>query len=230
MSDNAQTAPGSGLFDAVLWGDLGFSTSCHPGADAARDRNLTWLRGHHFFDSAADDAWYRSWDLEGLVGNVYPYVDDPGLDLCNQATTFMTVFDDQFEGRPGDSSVATAATVRTYLEIVDGHPAAALMSPLQAVFTEIWHAWDAAGLSPEWHARARSNWVYCLTAMAHERASLRTGKPLAPDQYLELRRGTSYMPLFLDLIELASGLECPHRNAFAQRPPQERWAFKMGGL
>jgi avermitilol synthase len=209
VPDISFTPPGSELFDAALWGDLGLRALSHPRTDAARERNLSWLRGHGFFGSGAADDWYRSWDLEGLAGGVYPYVDDAGLDLCNQATTFMTVFDDQFEGRPGETSAATAVTVRTYLDIIDGQPGASVISPLGTVFAEIWQDWTTAGMSPEWHARARNNWVYCLTAMAHERASLRAGEPLAPDQYLELRRGTSYMPLFLDLIELAGGIECP---------------------
>ncbi|MEV0036795.1 terpene synthase family protein [Streptomyces sp. NPDC050804] len=209
MYDNADISPGADLFHAVLWGDLGFGRSSHPRTDTARDRNLSWLRGHGFFASAAADDWYRSWDLEGLVGGVYPYADDTGLDRCNKATTFMTVFDDQFEGQPGDTSTAAAVTVRSYLDVIDGRPVAGPVSPLKAMFAEIWQDWSTAAMSAEWHARARDNWVYCLTAMAHERASLRTGEPLAPDQYLELRRGTSYMPLFLDLIELAGGTECP---------------------
>jgi hypothetical protein len=55
----------------------------------------------------------------------------------------------------------------------------------------------------------RNNWVYCLTTMAHERAALKSSELLALDEYLQLRRGSSYMPLFLDLIEAASGVECP---------------------
>ncbi|MGB3443744.1 MAG: terpene synthase family protein [Actinophytocola sp.] len=209
MPATNDAAAWSHLFDAPLWGDLGLQSSAHPQHDDARERNLSWLRGHNFFASAADEDWYRSWDLEGLVGVVYPYVDDAGLDICNQGTAFMTVFDDQFEGLPGDGAATATATVRSYLEIIDGRPGAGLLSPLGTVFAEIWQDWTASGMSPEWQARARNNWVYCLTAMAHERVSLQTRQPLAPDQYLELRRGTSYMPLFLDLIELAGGVECP---------------------
>jgi avermitilol synthase len=208
ISDNSD-ADGADLFDAPLWGDLGFRMQRHPGTDEARERNLSWLRAQGLFASDAAQDWYRSWDLEGLAGAVYPYVDDAGLDICNRATTFMTVFDDQFEGLPGDASTAAAATVRLYLDILDGRPQPDAAPPLQTIFTKIWRDWAASDRSACWHARARNNWVYCLTAMAHERASRRTGQPLTRDQYLELRRGTSYMPLFLDLIELTGRFECP---------------------
>jgi avermitilol synthase len=209
MGSRDAPAPGAGLFDAPLWGDLGCRIARNPRTEAARERNFSWLREHNLFGSERAFSWYQSWDLEGLTGAVYPYVDDAGLDLCNKATTFMTVFDDQFEGEPGDISARACATVRTYLEIIDGSPGASLISPLGSLFAEIWRDWRAAGLSPEWHARVRNDWVYCLTTMAHERAALKSGTLLALDEYLQLRHGSSYMPLFLDLIEAASGVECP---------------------
>src|SRR6202000_504636 len=147
------------LFQAPLWGDLGFRIGFNPGADAARERNLSWLRAHGLFGSEQAFAWYRSWGLEGLVGGVYPYVDDAGLDLCNQATTFMTVFDDQFEGQPGTTSTDALTTVVSYLEILDGQSGARSVSPLGAVLADVWQDWTDAPLSADWHARARIHWV-----------------------------------------------------------------------
>ncbi|MEV7500227.1 terpene synthase family protein [Streptomyces sp. NPDC093018] len=212
-------APGSALFTAPLWGDLEVRSALHPGTEAGRERNLRRLRGRRLFADERAFEWYRSWDLEGLVGAVYPYVDDVGLDLCNYATTFMTVYDDQFEGTSATASAEAAAEVRTCLGVIDERTDVPATSPLTGIFTEIWHEWLRAGLSAEWHARVRTDWVYCLTSMAHERVALRTGRPLLLDQYLWLRRGTSYMPLFLDLIELAGGRECP-RIAFHAPPLQ----------
>jgi hypothetical protein len=51
VPDISCTPPGSELFDADLWGDLGLRALSHPRTDAARERNLSWLRGHGFFGS-----------------------------------------------------------------------------------------------------------------------------------------------------------------------------------
>ncbi|GAA3029570.1 terpene synthase family protein [Actinokineospora globicatena] len=183
--------------------DLPFPLRVNPHWDAARLRNLDWVREHGLVGGERSVRWYSSWDMPLLAAYGFPDATGPGLDLCTDAMAFFFVFDDQFDGPLGRAPDQVARVCQRLIDIV--HGAQAGHDPCSSAFADLWRrSTDSAAAG--WSTRVAHEWEYYFAAHAHEAINRLRGTPGDVEQYLQVRRGIAGTALPVSLGERAAGI------------------------
>ncbi|SES45377.1 terpene synthase family protein [Actinokineospora terrae] len=184
--------------------ELPFPVRVNPHREAARLRNLDWVREHGLVGGDERSVrWYSSWDLPLLAAYGFPDATGPGLDLCTDAMAFFFVFDDQFDGPLGRAPDQVARVCQRLIDIV--HGAQPGHDPCSSAFADLWRR-STDGAAPGWSARVAHEWEYYFAAHTHEAINRLRGTPGDVEQYLQVRRGIAGTALPISLGERAAGI------------------------
>lgn len=178
----------------------------HPSWQAGAERNLAWLAEHRLL-SPRSARLYDLFQSERLVGYVFPYATERGLDLANRIVSVCTLLDDQFDGPAGRDPHAARRISESFIALLY-EPAACSAAPLHRAFAEVWRD-SCAGRSAAWRARAAESWHRYLCSLVHEAGNRRRAAALPLDCYLEQRLVTGAMQQFTDACEVAGEFEVP---------------------
>nr|BFD89203.1 hypothetical protein KitaXyl93_05630 [Kitasatospora sp. Xyl93] len=188
--------------------DLPFSLRVSPDMEAARSRNLAWVRDHGLVGGERSMDWYASWDMPRLAAYGFPDATGSGLSLCTDAMAFFFVFDDQFDGPLGLAPDRAARVCQGLIDIVHGAAPRHGDGPCASAFADLWRR-STDGAPAGWAARVAYEWEYYFAAHAHEAVNRRRGTPLDMEQYLQVRRGVAATALPVSLGERAAGITVP---------------------
>lgn len=190
--------------------DIPAPTEISPDLDAARHRNLAWVRRTGLVGDGAALDWYASWDMPALAALGYPYARGAELDLCADAMAFFFVFDDQFDGPLGQDPARAARVCQRLIDVVHGESASPDREhdPCTAAFADIWHR-ARLDAPPGWAPRVAHEWEYYFAAHPHEAVNRGRGTPGDMEHYLHVRRGIAGTTLPLSLGERAARITVP---------------------
>ncbi|WTW98797.1 hypothetical protein OG216_38065 [Streptomycetaceae bacterium NBC_01309] len=158
--------------------DIPAPAGISPDLDAARHRNLAWVRRTGLVGDGAPLDWYTSWAMPGLAALGYPHARGAELDLCADAMAFFFVFDDQFDGRLGQDPARAARVCQRLIDVVNGGSTSPDREhdPCTAAFADIWRR-VRLDAPPGWAPRVAHEWEYYFAAHPHEAANRRRGTP-----------------------------------------------------
>lgn len=179
----------------------------HPAWQAGARRNLAWLTERRLL-SPRSARLYDLFQSERLVGYVFPYATDRGLDLANRIVSVCTLLDDQFDGPVGRDPAAARRVSESFITLLYDPGAAARDGPLHRAFAEVWRD-SCAGRSAFWRARAADSWHRYLCSLVHEAGNRSRAGVLPLECYLEQRLVTGAMQQFTDACEVAGEFEVP---------------------
>lgn len=198
--------------------DLPAPAGISPDLDAARRRNLDWVKHLGLVGDGRSQTWYASWDMPRLAALGFPYAQGPALDLCADAMALFFVFDDQFDGSLGQDPARAAAVCQKMIDLIHGALPGPGANPCSLAFADVW-ARSTDGAHPGWVARTAHEWEYYFATQAHEAIGRLRGTPADMETYLQVRRGIAGTDLPLSLGERAAGITVP---AAAFHSPQLR--------
>jgi len=151
------------------------------------------------------EAW-RAGRYGRLVGRMYPGADRERSRVIGQAVLWLFLYDDYLApADPATEQRRSRLMADLVAQTLDGALRERPMAPVGPL-------WDLRGdlvaaVGPQWWQRCASDVRDFAEAIHREACSRSRLQPPAPDEYLELRRGTSGWALLTDLVELAAGTQ-----------------------
>lgn len=182
-----------------------FESRRSPDGDAARERNVAWLRRHGLLVTSAQELMFRSYKIADLTALWVPDASGPALDVAVDTIALATLFEDQFDGLVGFEESVARAACRPFFEVLEtGYTDAT--GPWAAAFSDIWDRMRM-GRSSEWCDRAARNWRGFLDACCAEAGVRSERRSLRVQQFLENRRQSGFTYTMIDLIESSYNFE-----------------------
>lgn len=141
-----------------------------------------------------------------VAARIYPVAPPAVLALTAQWLAVNFLVDDLLDGDDNPGSCELAAD--GLLGALDSDPAAG--NPLHAAVAELWDR-TAAGRSAGWCHAFRADYADWLDSYVREAADRASGRVPPVDEYRRHRRLSSGMLVFVDLVEIAAGIDLPAR-------------------
>ncbi|WP_280373461.1 terpene synthase family protein [Nocardia wallacei] len=186
-----------------------FESRRSPDGDAARERNIVWLRRHGLLATSAQECMFRSYRIADLTALWVPEASGSALDVAVDTIALATLIEDQFDGLVGfDESVARSAC-RPFFEVLEAGCTDAA-GPWAAAFLDIWDRMRM-GRSSGWCDRAARNWRGFLDACCAEAGVRGERRTLGVRHFLENRRESGFTYTMIDLIESSYNFETTTR-------------------
>jgi (+)-beta-caryophyllene/(+)-caryolan-1-ol synthase len=141
-----------------------------------------------------------------VAARLYPVAPPDALTLVAQWLTVNFLVDDLLDGE--DDPESCAFLVDGLLGMLGSRPVAS--DPLSAAVAGLW-ARTAAGRSADWRHAFRADYANWLGTYVREAVDRASGRVPPIDEYRRHRRLSSGMLVFVDLVEIAVGVELPAR-------------------
>ncbi|WKX69088.1 terpene synthase family protein [Streptomyces sp. XD-27] len=181
-------------------------------AHAAR-KNAAWIARHQLLAGEEELRRHLSFDLPRLIVSSYPHVAGPDLDLLVDILSWFTVVDDLFDG-PAGRSVAAARALVTPLTAVlraagtSRPPTGDARTGPEPAWRDLWHR-QAHDMTGAWRDRAAGEWDDCLVTFVQEAAHREAGTVPTVEEGIRLRRHSSCLYPFMNMLERVTGEELP---------------------
>jgi hypothetical protein len=187
-----------------------FIVQVSPDGPLARERDRTWQQEFGLVRSSHRAAQIDAWRSDLLMARTYPHCTGEDLVLMTNFVNYFFNLDDQFDGALGRDPERAHEVVTPLIETVRRLPGAPLLGDTPAI-RGIHNLWQrvAEPMSPNWRSRFTELLNDYLRMYAWESAN-RVGSHV-PDLpvYIEKRRPTSAVGMFVVLAERAHRTETP---------------------
>ncbi|GGO84774.1 terpene synthase family protein [Wenjunlia tyrosinilytica] len=185
-----------------------FPPGISPDHDAARERNIAWVRDMGLVGSDESMERYRSWRVAELAARTNPRATGDDLDLICGVLSLAFLFDDQFDGPLGWQPDRASGVCGAMISVIDGSPIAPEYegTPLVRSWKDLWQR-TVPGMSDDWRSRAGRNFAANYSVYVQEAENRHGGTPPPLDVYLDMRQKSVDMHPLLDMVERVGHFE-----------------------
>ncbi|MER5888660.1 hypothetical protein ABT160_32950 [Streptomyces sp. NPDC001941] len=169
--------------------------------DQAMQEHLAWMQGHGLLRASADLARHRRHRLAELAWHTYPEATGEDLRLGYDVIGWLYAFDDLVDD-PATETKDVIDHTRRLCHVLFAAEAPSTVD--HCAYTRSFHDLWSRSQEPmprTWRARAAFHWERYFSSQPYAMPHGSQGLATDPDEYLELRRGSSGSEVVLDLAE-----------------------------
>jgi germacradienol/geosmin synthase len=183
--------------------DLPFEPMRNHHVAAVRPQVWDWVAE---FDLPAGPHAAHRMGLDLLAAHIYPSASPENLALLTKWVIWLFLLDDQFDDRAVDDVTLAPHYLLTEMRSILDDQQSGGESPLTASLADLWLATGKLQ-SPQWRAMFKAHMSGYLNSFLREMSDRVSGRHLSLPTYLSHRRDSVAVVTFLDLAEIAAGVE-----------------------